>query len=316
MQQMPDWAEFSSLLRWMDACGVTHLLSDTAPDHTTGDHRLTEKHVLQAKGQAFPEPGAKAPGVISPLTDALQAKGKQAQQLQKKPDQRGKALPGLSQNMSGSVSGNVSMTMSDTFQNDHQTALHKAADATSLEELRQALAAFEGCKLKKSARNLVFGDGNPQARIMFVGEAPGRDEDREGLPFVGRAGKLLDKMLAAIGLHSRDDYYISNILPWRPPGNRTPTIEEVELCRPFIERHITLVDPDILIFLGGSAAKGLLQSKEGITKLRGRWLDYHTGKRTIAALATFHPAYLLRNPIQKRLVWNDLLMVQDRLKAD
>jgi uracil-DNA glycosylase len=191
-------------------------------------------------------------------------------------------------------------------------ALEAVKGIAALEDLRAALAAFEGCALKGTATQLVFADGNPQAKIMFVGEAPGRDEDIEGLPFVGRSGKLLDRMLKAIGL-DRKSVYIANIIPLRPPGNRTPTPQESQTCLPFIQRQIELVDPDILVCLGGPSAQTLLGVREGITKMRGRWFSYHTGKREIRAMATFHPAFLLRSPLQKRLAWRDFLAIKRAL---
>ena len=194
------------------------------------------------------------------------------------------------------------------------SARELAAKADTLEALRDALAAFNGCNLKLTAKNLVFADGNPQARIMLVGEAPGRDEDIQGLPFVGRSGQLLDRMLAAIGL-DRTKVYITNVLPWRPPGNRTPTPAEVEICRPFIERHIQLVAPDLLVAVGGSSAKMLFETTTGILSLRGHWRKYKVGEREVDALATLHPAYLLRQPAQKRLVWHDLLQIRAKLDA-
>jgi uracil-DNA glycosylase len=186
------------------------------------------------------------------------------------------------------------------------------AGIATLADLRAALDGFEGCALKGTATQLVFADGNPQAKIMFVGEAPGRDEDIEGLPFVGRSGKLLDRMLGAIGL-DRSSVYIANIIPWRPPGNRTPTPQESQICLPFIQRQIELVDPDILVCLGGPSAQTLLGIREGITKMRGRWFSYHTGRREIRAMATFHPAFLLRSPLQKRLAWRDFLAIKKAL---
>jgi uracil-DNA glycosylase len=184
-----------------------------------------------------------------------------------------------------------------------------ARSATSLEALREILLTFDGCALKMTATQLVFADGNPQARIMFVGEAPGRDEDIEGLPFVGRSGKLLNLMLAAIGL-DRSAAYIANIVPWRPPGNRTPTPQESQICLPFITRQIELVDPDVLVCLGSPSAQALLGLKDGIRKARGRWHNYHTGTREIRAIATFHPAYLLRSPLEKRFAWRDMLAIK------
>src|SRR3954468_25016336 len=185
------------------------------------------------------------------------------------------------------------------------SAREAARTAPTLDVLRTLLENFDGCALKSTATRLVFADGNPQARIMFVGEAPGRDEDLEGLPFVGRSGKLLDRMMAAIGL-DRSSAYISNVIPWRPPGNRTPTPQETQTCLPFIQRQIELVNPDVLVTLGNPATQSLLQTREGIMRTRGRWVDYDTGTRKIRALATFHPAYLLRSPSYKRLSWQDM----------
>jgi DNA polymerase len=189
-----------------------------------------------------------------------------------------------------------------------------ARSAASLDELRAILQAFEGCALRTTAKRLVFADGNPQGRIMFVGEAPGREEDLEGLPFVGRSGKLLDRMMAAIGL-DRGGAYIANIIPWRPPGNRTPTPQESAICLPFIRRQVELADPDVLVCLGGPAAQALLGVKEGILRTGGRWLPYQTGSREIRAIATLHPAYLLRQPLQKRLAWRDFLAIKRALEG-
>ncbi len=189
-----------------------------------------------------------------------------------------------------------------------------AAGAATLEELRAAVERFEGCALKTTAMRTVFADGNPQARIMFVGEGPGAEEDREGLPFVGRSGKLLDRMLAAIGL-DRTSVYIANIIPWRPPGNRTPTPQESAICLPFIRRQIELANPEILVCLGGPSATTLLELKEGITRTRGRWFEYDTGSRKIKAIALFHPAYLLRSPAHKKLAWQDLLAIKKALSG-
>lgn len=186
------------------------------------------------------------------------------------------------------------------------------ANVQTLDELRDVLGRFEGCALRATATQLVFADGNPEAKLMLVGEAPGRDEDIEGLPFVGRSGKLLDRMLAAIGI-DRTQAYIANIIPWRPPGNRTPTPQESQVCLPFVRKQIELVDPDVLVCLGGPSATTLLGIKEGITKSRGRWVSYDTGRREIRAMPTFHPAFLLRSPLQKRLAWRDLLAVKKAL---
>lgn len=187
-----------------------------------------------------------------------------------------------------------------------------ASQAASLDMLREMLAGFDGCALKKTAKNLVFADGNPEARVMFVGEAPGADEDREGLPFVGRSGKLLDLMMGAIGL-DRTSVYIANIVPWRPPGNRTPTPQESAICLPFIKRQIELANPDFLICLGKPSMQTLFAVSEGIKAGRGRWRTYDTGTRTIRAMATFHPAYLLRSPGEKKFVWRDMLALKKAL---
>jgi uracil-DNA glycosylase len=187
-----------------------------------------------------------------------------------------------------------------------------APTAASLEELRALLERFDGCALKSTATRLVFADGNPKARIMFVGEAPGREEDLEGLPFVGRSGRLLDLMMAAIGL-DRTSAYIANVIPWRPPGNRDPSPQETQICLPFIRRQIELVDPDVLVCLGKPSSQAVLDVKDGIMKTRGKWIDYNTGTRNIRAMATFHPAYLLRQPLYKRLTWQDLRSVRKAL---
>jgi uracil-DNA glycosylase len=193
------------------------------------------------------------------------------------------------------------------------SAREAARTAPTLEALRALLEIFDGCALKSTATQLVFADGNPQARIMFVGEAPGREEDIEGLPFVGRSGKLLDRMISAIGL-DRSSSYIANVIPWRPPGNRTPTPQETQICLPFIQRQIELVNPDVLVTLGNPSTQTLLSTREGIMKTRGRWFDYDTGTRVIRALATFHPAYLLRSPSYKRMAWQDLRSIAKALE--
>lgn len=191
-------------------------------------------------------------------------------------------------------------------------AAAKAAD--TLEALREAIAAFDGCPLKQTAKSLVFGDGAASAKLMFIGEAPGAQEDRQGLPFVGPAGQLLDKMLAAISLQ-RSDVYITNILPWRPPGNRTPTDSEIAACIPFIERHIELVAPEILVLVGGTSAKTLLDTSQGIMRTRGKWFEYSREDMAnpLPARAILHPAYLLRSPAQKRETWIDLLEIRQSL---
>ncbi len=192
------------------------------------------------------------------------------------------------------------------------SAREAAKSAATLDALRAELARFDGCALKTTAMNLVFADGNTDAQVMFVGEAPGAEEDREGLPFVGRSGKLLDRMLAAIGLDRRQ-VYIAYIVPWRPPGNRTPTPQESAICLPFVRRQIELSNAEVLVCLGGPSAQTLLNIRDGITKSRGRWYPFQAGARELRALATFHPAFLLRSPLQKRLAWRDFLALRKAL---
>jgi uracil-DNA glycosylase family 4 len=196
------------------------------------------------------------------------------------------------------------------------SAREAARAAPDLASLREALARFDGVSLSRTATNLVFADGNPAAKVMLVGEAPGADEDRLGLPFVGVSGQLLDRMMAAIGL-DRTTFYISNVCFWRPPGNRKPTDIELAAQKPFVERHIELVAPKVLVLVGAAAAQGLLGTTEGITRLRGRWFQYRGGEAggdtgpTIPAMPIFHPAYLLRQPAQKRETWRDLIKLKE-----
>ena len=199
------------------------------------------------------------------------------------------------------------------------SARELAAKADTLPALRAAIESFNGCPLRSTARCTVFARGNPQAKVMVIGEAPGRDEDLHGEPFVGPSGRLLDRVFASIGLEA-EALYLTNVVNWRPPGNRSPTQEELAVCLPFIERHIALVKPDLLILAGGIAAQTLLASSEGITKLRGKWAEYtlkdasgQATARTIPALPTFHPAYLLKRPSEKRFAWQDMLALSQRL---
>jgi DNA polymerase len=199
--------------------------------------------------------------------------------------------------------------------NDHiGRAMEIAAACSTLAELKTALEYFEGCALKKHATTTVFADGNPDARILFIGEAPGYEEDKIGLPFVGRAGKLLDKMLAAIGL-DRTVAYIINVLPWQPPENRNLDLTEVAKCLPFLRRHIELHAPELIVLLGGTPLKHVLGITEGVMRTRGKWLGYHVGGRMIPVMPTLHPAYLLRQPAHKKLAWRDLLQVDDKTRG-
>ena len=194
------------------------------------------------------------------------------------------------------------------------SAMEIAARCNTLAELKAALEAFDGSQLKKLAHSTVFADGSPASRIMLIGEAPGHDEDKAGLPFVGRAGKLLDRMMAAIGL-DRTSFYIINVMPWRPPDNRNPDPGEVAMCIPFLRRHIELAQPKLLILLGAVSARHVLGLNDGIMKLRGRWLEYRIGTEMIPVLPTLHPAYLLRQPAHKKLAWRDLQAAADKMEA-
>lgn len=188
-------------------------------------------------------------------------------------------------------------------------ARERAAKAQTLAELEASLRDYTGCPLKATAKNTCFKRGSDEARIMFIGEGPGRDEDIQGMPFVGRAGQLLDKMLAAINL-GENDVYITNIVYWRPPGNRTPTPQEVQACAPFLERQIELLDPEFIVLIGGPAAHHILDTTEGITRLRGKWRECEIGGKTRRVLPILHPAYLLRTPAAKRLAWRDMLEIE------
>jgi uracil-DNA glycosylase len=193
-----------------------------------------------------------------------------------------------------------------------------AAQCATLADIEQALRHFDACPLKRTATNLCFADGNPQAHVMLIGEAPGRDEDIQGKPFVGRSGQLLDRMLKAIGLSRNgqrpdDSVYISNVIFWRPPGNRTPTDQETLMCLPFLRRAIEIKQPKVIVCLGATPTQRLIGKSEGILRLRGRWFDFASAERTIPLLATLHPAYLLRQPAQKRLAWRDFLSLKQML---
>lgn len=198
-----------------------------------------------------------------------------------------------------------------------KSAVALARAAETLEALRVAVTDFDGCPLKRTAMTTVFGDGAPDAKVVLIGEAPGADEDRQGIPFVGASGQLLDRMLASIGL-DRSSVFISNTVFWRPPGNRTPTSSEIAVCQPFVERLIELIDPRILVTVGGPASQSLLAQKGGMSRLRGRWFTFSTPRlgHPIPAGAIFHPAYLLRSPEQKRLAWRDLLAIREKLEEE
>ena len=276
--------ETLATLQWLIDAGADEAIGETPVDRLAAP----------AAPRAQPPPAEKAPPGPAPAPRPAVKPGPA-------PRSAGKPVPGVA--------------LAST-----EAALSSARDlaraAGNLEELKAALDAFEGCALKQHAMNLVFADGSPKARVMVIGEGPGAEEDRRGLPFVGVSGRLLDRMLAGIGL-DRTSAYITNVLFWRPPGNRTPTGTEIAACLPFVERHIELVDPQVLLLAGGISAKTLLGRSEGILKLRGRWAHYqHAGMaRPIPALASLHPAYLLRQPAQKRLAWRDFLALKEALDS-
>ena len=280
----PTRAELLDLLRWHVDAGVDEAVGDVPTDHFKAEPDPAPAR-REAAADRTHAPSGPAPAAPPP-----------------EPPKRGANVP-LSLESPAAAEGSASLL---------------ANEASTLAELRDAMARFEGCSLKHTAMNLVFGDGNPDADVMFVGEAPGADEDREGLPFVGVSGRLLDRMIAAIGL-DRTSAYITNILPWRPPGNRKPTTNEVTVCLPFIRRHIALATPRVLVLVGGTSASALLGRTEGITRLRGRWLIYRGddagGGVEVPCMAIYHPAYLLRQAALKRDAWRDLLAIQERLRS-
>lgn len=280
-------AELDALLRWYEAMGVDIAIEDEPHD------RFADFAAEAAKPRApAPEPvraGGGGPARKAPLAPPPALMGEPIQ----------RALAASAQDVT-------------------RSAQEAASAAATLDELRAALEAFEGCTLKRTASRLVFADGNPQARIMLVGEAPGADEDREGRPFVGRAGRLLDLMLGAIGL-DREKVYIANTVPWRPPGNRTPTPQETAICLPFIRRQIELVAPDYLVCLGAAATRAVLGAKDGIMRARGRTYEYQieSGEepRNIRAFAMLHPAYLLRQPLHKKAAWADFRALRKAIES-
>jgi len=266
-----------ALLRWYDSVGVDECIGETPVDRFAADAALKARRT---------EPAARrSTGPAPPSARQAPARA---------------APPAAPPTAPAATAGAAAV----------------AARAGTLDQLRQALEGFEGCPLRITATNTVFGEGAADAALMVVGEAPGADEDRQGRPFCGVSGRLLDDMLASIGF-DRTRAYITNVVPWRPPGNRKPTPAEVAVCVPFIERHVALVAPKVLLLVGGLAASTLLGTTEGITRLRGQWRTHSPagGQPDIAAMPTFHPAYLLRNAEAKRLAWRDLLAVKARLEG-
>ncbi|MEJ8473467.1 uracil-DNA glycosylase [Roseibium algae] len=304
--------QLESLLEFYQASGFDCFLEEEAID------RFALSAELLAAQVAARQAGAHSPGIAGSGPTS-------------KPTQSGRsAIPGAGQGtmqtqgvdttaakssapnapVAGGAFADAVIPDRDAINSAHEVA----RSAKTLDELQASLAAFTGCNLRLTAKNLVFSDGNPKARVMLIGEAPGRDDDIKGLPFVGPSGPVLDKMLEAIGL-DRSSVYIANVVPWRPPGNRTPTPQEAEICKPFIVRQIELVAPEYLVFLGAASTKSLLGVQDGIRRMRGRWMTYSSGQRQVPCLATYHPDYLLNTPIEKRLSWRDFLVLRDKLKS-
>lgn len=283
-------ATLAALLEWYREMGVTDLVDVEATDWFATPNRAPGAAFELPRPAASPPVSSRPPAAPAPRT---------ANELAS----RAPAAPTAPRQFAGTAPDAAVMA-----------ARSDAKRAGSLAELAAMLARFDGCSLKATAKNLVFYRGAERSRIMLIGEAPGRDEDQEGKPFVGRAGQLLDKMLAAIGL-GEQDVHITNIVYWRPPGNRTPTPQEAQVCRPFLERQVELVAPDLIVPLGGSAAKHLLDTADGIMRLRGKPKPISIGALQARALPTLHPAYLLRTPAAKRQAWRDLLAVRALLEG-
>jgi DNA polymerase len=306
----PDRESLASLLRWYIDMGVDCPVAETPVD----------RFVLSATKSATPPPAKlEAPKPLASFEAHQPPAPPEAPKLQpeRAPDEAPPPRRALQRKLSPppQVVNPAQQAAALSHEAAAKGAREQAASAQTLDELRARLAAFEGCALKNAATNLVFSDGVENARIMIVGEGPGAEEDRTGKPFVGKAGQLLDKMLAAIGLDRKKNVYIANVVPWRPPGNRTPTPQELALCLPFVRRQIELVAPDFLVLLGASAAQTLLEEKDGITRLRGHWREVELDGRKIRALPMLHPAYLLRAPLKKAQAWRDLRSLKHALDA-
>lgn len=306
-----DPRQLEALLDFYLASGVDVVLDEEPVDWFARSEKIVQARTQQADAGHLAAPAGAAPfaGALAGQPSADRSAepanaGRRGAPLQAGP---ASGAPGQFQS---SAQSSPQVTIPDEAA--ILAAREMAAKAGSLDDLRACLDTFEGCNLKRTAKSLVFSDGDPEARVMFIGEAPGREEDLQGKPFAGQSGRLLDRMLAAIGL-DRSSAYIANMVPWRPPGNRTPTPQETEICRPFIVRQVELVDPEIVVFLGAAPVKTLLGAKDGIRKLRGRWMSYAPADREMAALVTFHPDHLLRNPLEKRLSWHDFLSLKARL---
>ncbi len=296
-----------AVLDWSIAMGADAAVADEAIDWTLAD-RLPPGTAFHLCFDEKPEP---APGARSAPGTQAQSRAGMTAPRPDQPDRRALVAPVP---RAGTPATAPPARKFATASPDEALGAARAAarTAATLQDLHRALQAFEGCSLKATAKNLCFYRGAPSAPLMIIGEAPGRDEDLEGRPFVGRSGQLLDRMLTAIGL-GEGDVHITNIVYWRPPGNRTPTPQEAEVCRPFLERQIELVAPRAILLMGGAATRHIFRSEEGIIKIRGQWKTLRFADRDVPVMASLHPAYVLRQPISKRLVWRDFLAIRDVL---
>lgn len=296
-----------ALLAWYREMGIDAAVASEPIDWTArGDARPGSGFTLGGETATSPEPPRPAPSRAVPPWETSERPP--PQRPEPRPVQR--TAPS-SAPLAPAPTRQFPATPPDAAQ---LAAREAARSAASIDDLAARLAAFDGCALKATAKNLCFYRGATPARVMVIGEAPGADEDKLGKPFVGPAGQLLDKILASIALDEAQ-VHITNIVYWRPPGNRTPTPQEAQVCRPFLERQVELVKPEVVVLLGGAAAKHILDVPEGIMRLRGKWHDITIGSHTARAMATLHPAYLLRTPVAKRLVWRDMRAIEDALAA-
>lgn len=291
--------DFRAVLSWYQQMGVDTATAETPTNWLDEGKTIDQSLIARARKKARPK-AAQSPAAAFLDQRRAPAPGDRSQPASARQHPADHSLP--------SAPKTAPLALPSI-----ELARDLAAKATTLNELRTALEGFDGCGLKRTAKNLVFFRGAETARLMIIGEAPGRDEDLVGKPFVGRAGQLLDRILKAIN-HDETNTHITNIVYWRPPGNRTPTNEEGAICRPFLNRQISLVQPDIILFLGGAAAKQIYETPTGITKLRGKWKDIEVAGKQHPTMATLHPAYLLRTPIAKRLVWQDMQQIAEKLR--
>ena len=282
------------LLAWSLAMGADEAIGDVAVDRFAESERRAQALAAGRPVASAPAPRPVPPPAAKPVASPSIAAASPPAAAPRA------AIPALDGGLAATI----------------ETARAAAAAADSLEALRAAVLAFDGCALKKTATHTVFADGVPEGGLMLIGEAPGADEDRIGRPFVGVSGQLLDRMLAAIGRSRATNAYITNVLFWRPPGNRKPTDGEIAICRPFVERHIALVRPRLLVLVGGTASAAMLPGSLGITRLRGQWLALQVNglAEPVQAIAMYHPSFLLRSPERKREAWGDLLSIKSRLE--